>query len=469
MLHTTTTYSRRIIKLFFITTFLFTLYPASAQAPEIEWQKCLGGSEIDVMFNPVIIQQTTDGGYIIAGSTSSNDGDVSGNHGATDIWLVKLSSTGDIQWQKCLGGSETDLPNALQQTTDGGYIVAGLTFSNDGDVSGNHGGVDAWVVKLNSKGKIQWQKCFGGKKWDDANSIQQTDDGGYIIAGMIETEDKTNTENQSTNDYFWVIKLNQKGKIQWQKLLGGETYVAVFSIQQTKDSGYILIGKTRLSDGDVTCYSPEEPHWSSTLWLVKLSQVGEIEWQRCFGEYDYGLTQHLFRFTASIQQTNDGGFIIAGTLHYRENGDSCNHGDFDFWVVKLNSTGDIEWQKCFGGTLTDEANDIKQTSDGGYIIVGTTDSNDGDVSGNNGFTLKGQIYGSRDIWVIKLNPNGSLQWQKCLGGTRFEESYSIQQTNDGGYILAGYTFSNDGDVSGNHGETDIWIVKLAPDNTATTE
>ncbi len=166
-------------KLFiFIWAALFSFFTLSAQ--EIQWQKCFGGSSHD---EPFSIHQTTDGGYIVAGYTDSNDVDVSGNHGDTDFWLVKLNSSGSIQWQKCLGGSYWDMAYSIQQTSDGGYIVAGYTISNDGDVSGNHGGYDFWLVKLNSSGDIQWQKCLGGSTNDEAHSIQQTTDGGYIVAG----------------------------------------------------------------------------------------------------------------------------------------------------------------------------------------------------------------------------------------------------------------------------------------------
>ena len=145
---------------------------AFAQAPNIEWQKTLGGTTTDYAYS---IQQTTDGGYVVAGQTSSNDGDVSGNHGGYDIWVAKLNSTGATMWRKIFGGVGNDGAYSIQQTVDGGYIIAGITYSNDGDVSGNHGQTDAWVVKLNSLGAIVWQKTLGGTDRDHASNIQQTD------------------------------------------------------------------------------------------------------------------------------------------------------------------------------------------------------------------------------------------------------------------------------------------------------
>jgi len=173
------------------------------QSPGIEWQRALGGSNLDTTYS---IQQTSDGGYIVAGYTESNDGDVSGNHGYYDFWVVKLDGNGNIQWQKCLGGSTHDAPFSIQQTSDGGYIVAGCTYSNDGDVSGNHGKDDFWVVKLDSDGNIQWQKALGGSSNDWAHSVQQTSDGGYIVAGDTYSNDGDVSGYHRDGD-FWVVKL----------------------------------------------------------------------------------------------------------------------------------------------------------------------------------------------------------------------------------------------------------------------
>jgi len=358
---------------------------------------------------------------------------VSGNHGDgdADFWVVKLSSTGSLQWQKCLGGSRDDSAHSIQQTSDGGYIVAGFTDSNDGDVSGNHGGWDVWVVKLNSTGSLQWQKCLGGSDWDYAHSIQQTSDGGYIVAGWTWSNDGDVSGNHGGLD-VWVVKLSSTGTLQWQKCLGGSGWDGASHAQQTSDGGYIV---SMSNDGDVSGYD---------FWVVKLSSTGSLQWQKCLGGSGWD-------YARSIQQTSDGGYIVAGHTESNDGDVSGNHGGLDVWVVKLSSTGSLQWQKCFGGSGWDGAHSIQQTSDGGYIVAGHTESNDGDVSGN---------HGGWDVWVVKLNSTGSLQWQKCLGGSDFDYAYSIQQTSDGGYIVAGGTYSNDGDVSGNHGDMDFWVVKL---------
>ncbi len=201
------------------------------------------------------------------GGTFSNDGDVSGNHGIVDSWIVKLNSSGDIIWQKCFGGTDDDVAFSIQQTSDGGFIVAGYTSSNDGDVSGNHGGGDYWVVKLDSSGTIQWQKCLGGTDNDEAKSIQQTSDGGYIVAGETWSNDGDVSGNHGNSDY-WVVKLNSSGDIEWQKCLGGTVKDIAKTIQQTSDGGFIVAGYTNSNDGDVSGIHGDY----YDFWVVKLNK-----------------------------------------------------------------------------------------------------------------------------------------------------------------------------------------------------
>ena len=184
--------------------FSFSFFLATSQ-PNIQWQKSFGGSMLETA---ACIQQTTDGGFILAGNSNSNDGDVSGNHGTYDYWVVKLSTVGAIEWQKSLGGSSGEMAFSIQQANDGGYIVAGYSISNDGDVSNAVGFVDSWVVKLTSIGAIEWQKSLGGSAVETANSIQQTNDGGYIVGGTSSSNDGDVSGNHGGNGDYWVVKLN---------------------------------------------------------------------------------------------------------------------------------------------------------------------------------------------------------------------------------------------------------------------
>src|SRR6266542_835053 len=250
---------------------MFYLAYAFSQAPSIEWQKIYGGapgSAVSASYAPAAfsIQQTVDGGYIVAGySYNYNDNREDSNCPFEYNYLVvKLNSRGIIQWQKCLGGSNEDYAYSVQQTADGGYIVAGYSSSNDGDVTNNHGSVDYWVVKLDSLGTIQWQKCLGGSRDEEGYSIQQTADGGYIVAGSTGSKDGDVTNNHGKTDY-WIVKLDSTGIIQWQKCLGGTHDDEALSIQQTADGGYIVAGSTGSNDGDVT----NNPNFADN-WVVKL-------------------------------------------------------------------------------------------------------------------------------------------------------------------------------------------------------
>ena len=424
------------MKKILLTVSLFLFIICITAQPTIEWQKNFGGSGTEYANS---IRQTADGGYIVAGYSESTNGDVTGNHGGNDYWVVKLTSLGGMEWQICLGGTGIESANSIQQTADGGYIVAGRATSNDGDVTGNHGGTDYWVVKLDSTGTIDWQKCLGGTGNETANSIQQTADGGYIVAGQASSNDGDVTGNHGGADY-WVVKLDSTGTIDWQKCLGGSGWEIAYSIQKTADGGYIVAGQASSINGDVT-----GNHGIFDYWVVKLDSTGAIDWQKSLGgtSADHAL---------SIQQTTDGGYIVAGYTNTIDGDVIGNHGGWDSWVVKLNSSGVITWQKCLGGTGSDAATSIQQTVDGGYVVTGHSNSTDGDVTG---------YHGGWDYWVVKLTNLGAIDWQISLGGTSGDEATSIQQTTDGGYVVTGGSASSDGDVTGNLGNTDFWVVKLS--------
>ncbi len=469
-----------IIHFILIVLFIIPKISYAQTAPAIEWQKCLGGASWDYA---KCVLQTTDGGYVMGGYTSSSDADVSGNHsidngknrGPSDAWVVKLNSSGSIEWQKCIGGSGSDYAYSIIQTIDGGYAIAGLTESgidelSDGDVSGNHGGQDAWLVKLDSLGNLEWQKCYGGRGYDLANCIIQTIEGGFMIAGFTSSIDGDVVGNHNASDttgnYYgdaWIVKLSASGVIEWQKCLGGTGYDEAQSIIQTSGGGYILAGWTTSTNGDVFGKHAGSRDSAADAWIVKLSSSGSIEWQKCLGG-----TSNDYAY--SIVKTFDGGYAVAGKTNSSDGDVSGFHTPIsyffnDAWVVKLDSLGSIEWQKCLGGTSNDYAASIIQSSDKGYVLAGTTWSDNGDVSGNHFDTLYNGTNGGADVWVVKLNSSGSIAWQKCLGGHGNQEGYSIINTSDGGYTFAGWTDSNDGDVSGSHSNfyrprPDAWVVKL---------
>ncbi len=408
--------------------------------PGIQWQKSLGGSNYDEAY---FLQQCTDGGYVLAGRTRSINGDVAGNQGQDDFWVVRLDTAGQMLWQKPLGGSVNDGAVAIRQTTDGGYVVAGWTFSNSGQVSGNHGNADAWVVKLDFSGVIEWQKSFGGSMEDAAYSVEQTSDGGYIIAGYALSANGTVVGNHGGSD-AWVIKLDASGTLQWQKPFGGSLDDKAYSVQQTSDGGFIFAGYTNSNNGDV-----DGNHGDFDYWVVKMDASGNFEWQKTLG----GLNEE---YAYSIQQTTDGGYIVGGWSISNDGDVSGNHGNGDYWVVKLDSSSNILWQRALGGSMVDKAYTVRETADAGFVVAGSSNSTDGDDTGN---------HGSDDYWMAKLDAAGATVWEKSMGGTNSDIAWPMQPTSDGGYVVAGWSGSTNGDVSGNHGDRDIWVVKLASDVT----
>ncbi len=357
------------------------------------WAKTYGGTGTDYAND---IQQTSDGGCIAIGETNSFGA------GGSDCWILKLDSSGNVEWQKTYGGTGTEFVQSIRQTFDGGYIAAGETNSFS---AASH---DYWILKLDSSGSIQWQKTFGGAFNDYTSSIQQTFDGGYIVAGE--------TFSYGTGGLdCWILKLDGSGNVEWQKTYGGTDADSAGSIQQTSEGGYIVAG-----------YTDSFGSGGTDFWMLKLDSSGVIEWQKTYG----GTINDYAYFT---RQTLDGGYVVAG------NANSFGAGVSDNWILKLDGSGNVQWQKTYGGTGTECANSIQQTSDGGYIVAGYTNS----------FGA-----GDYDTWIMKLDASGVVQWQKTYGGTGSDWSLSVMQDSDGGYISAGVTDSIGA------GDNDAWILKL---------
>jgi len=370
-------------------------------APVVEWDKTFGGSDFDCAWS---VQQTSDNGYILAGFTMSFGA------GGKDFWLVKTDQNGNKEWDKTFGGSASDFALSVQQTSDNGYILAG------GTVSFGAGDWDFWLIKTDQNGNKEWDKTFGGSENDSACSVQQTSDNGYILAGT--------TESFGAGDRdFLLIKTDQNGNKEWDKTFGGSYPEQAYSVQQTFDGGYIVAGFTEsFGAGDFD------------FWLIKTDQNGNKEWDKTFGG-------SYLDIAYSVQQTFDGGYIVAG------NTKSFGAGWEDFWLVKTDQNGNKEWDKTFGGSFYDPVASVQQTSDGGYIVAGGT------------FSFGA---GKEDFWLVKTDPIGNKEWDKTFGGSEDDCALSVQQTSDGGYIVAGGTtlsFGND----------DFWLIKLKAIVTSVAE
>ncbi len=433
-------YVRALIKILSLLLLVFQGTTAYAQCPGIDWKKSFGGTGHDLLQS---IQHCVEGGFVAAGYSHTANGDVTQNHGNKDFWVVRLSDTGSIVWQKSLGGSEDDYAASVIRTNDGGFVVFGYTSSDDGDITSSKGGIDYWMVKLDEIGNVEWQKSLGGSIFEYGHEVIQTTDGGFAVVGFSCSVDGDITGNHGDYDY-WVVKLDGSGEILWQKALGGSSLDQAFGIRQTTDGGYIVAGASISDDGDVSHHIA-----SNDCWIVKLDASGNLSWEKSYGGTGS-------EFPSSIVQTSDGGYVFAG-WSTSSNGDATvNHGERDAWIVKLNSVGDLLWQHSYGGSLTETANEIRQTPDGNYIVCGYSFSDDGDLSSNQG---------EEDYWIMKLDYSGNLIWQQSFGGSHADQGRAIAQSPDGSFILSGGSDSNDGDVTGNHGNgnKDGWVLKLYPE------
>jgi len=355
----------------------------------VGWSQTYGGTSDDSAYSLV---QTWDGGYAIAGSTYSYG---VGTPTYSNFWVVKTDSAGVKQWNKTYGGTGEDVAYSLVQTWDGGYAIAGA------------GGGDFWLVKTDSAGNIQWNQTYGGTGGDVAYSLVQTSDGGYALAGY--------TTSYGVGDYdFWLVKTDSAGNIQWNQTYGGTSDDYALSVVQTSDGGYALAGYT-------TSYGVGD----YDFWLVKTDSAGNVLWSQIYGgtSDDYAL---------SVVQTGDGGYALAGFTW------SYGAGSSDFWLVKTDSAGNVLWSKTYGGTGIDVARSVVQTGDWGYALAGITIS----------FGA-----GSSDFWLVKTDSAGNVLWSKTYGGTHSDFAYSLIQTGDWGYALAGIT------ISYGAGGRDFWLVK----------
>ncbi|WOD44763.1 hypothetical protein [Hwangdonia lutea] len=411
--------------------------------PEIEFVKSFGGSKNE---SAKAVVKTQDNGYAVFGYTQSDDGDIANKqNGLFDYWLLKFDAANNLQWQKTYGGSDDDRGADLVQTTDGGYAIFGFSQSNDGDVTENAGATDFWIVKLDASGIISWQKSYGFSGADDGISVIETNDNGYLITGVLDVSasggagnSKSAATKHAGGDY-WAVKLNATGDKQWSKYYGGSFTETPYGVIQTNDNGYILVGSSDSDDVDIS-----NNKGSYDFWVIKISETGTLLWEKSFGGSEIDEAR-------GITNTNDGNFIVVGDTRSNDLDVSQNNGAADLWVIKMSPSGDIIWEKTFGGTSFDVARSISKTQDNGYLISGSSRSSDGDVSANNG---------QNDAWLLKIDANANLLWQKTIGGSAIDFAYDAVELNDKSIIVVGDTNSLDIDIPENKGFTDVLIFKI---------
>lgn len=376
----------------------------------------------------------------------NGDNDITTNE--TDTF-IQTGFLGELDWMYNFGGSNEESAQAVIVTSDGGYAVFGYTNSIDGDLTDKTIAVnDFWLLKLDSEGNMQWNKTYGGSGDDRGQSVVQTTDGGYAIVGYAQSSDGDGSNNEGFHDN-WILKLDALGNIEWERSFGFSGHDHSYDLLQTADGGFFFVGFL-----DVTASEGEggestakgntlTRHGVGEFWCSKLDAEGNIEWRQFFGgtgnDRAYG-----------VAQANDGGFVITGSSESSDFDISNSSGSYDFWAIKITAQGDLVWENSFGGTGIDKAWDISNTNDNAYVITGSTFSADIDISKNNG---------ESDVWLVKIDDNGELLWEKTYGGSGFDSARGVNLSTDGGFIINGNSKSIDADLSNNAGENDIWVIK----------
>jgi hypothetical protein len=424
----------------------FLVFNSWSQAPTIEWQRSYGGTGMD---NAKEILQTEDGGFAILGGSESADIDVSGNYGLIDIWLLKIDAAGDIEWEQHFGGSNYDNAFDMAETADGGFILAGFTTSNDYDITETHGAADAWLIKIAPGGAVQWQKTFGGTGSEQFYGVAVAGDGSFMACGYSNSSNGDLTQNNGGDD-LWVVKVDPNGALLWQKTFGGTAEDYANSVAATADDGCIIAGKTNSNNGDIPAGSHKG---GSDCWILKLDAAGTVQWQKNLGGSGAEIA-------FDIRGLSDGNYVFLAHSSSLDGDVTGGHGQTDLWIVKLDGSGNIFWSDAIGGSAFETACRLDLTSDSGLVVVGTTGSTNGDPVGCH---LDESGFNANDIWPVKLSPTGVLQWQKPLGGLGCDTASAIIATSDNGYLVAGGQNYISGDITSHYGAGDIWLVKLMPD------
>jgi hypothetical protein len=348
-----------------------------------------------------------------------------------------------------LGGTKNESGQSVVATIDGGFAVLGHSQSMDGDLLNKSNiSYDFWLIKYNFNGEQEWQKVYGGSSDDRGYDIILSNDNNMVIFGSSKSADGDVSSNAGSND-FWIAKISNSGAIIWEKSLGYNGSDNGYSVIQTIDNGYLLLGvlDVTASDGEGNNRISSYRHAGGDYWAVKLDANGILEWSRYFGG-------NFTDTSYAACQTQGGDYIIIGSSDSNDIDISNNKGTYDFWIIKISSEGNLIWEKSYGGSEIDEALDITPTTDGNFIVCGNTRSNNIDVSSNNG---------AADIWILKITPNGEILWEKTYGGNSFEAAKSVHQTTDNGFVISGNSRSDNNDLTKNNGQNDGWIFKINQD------
>ncbi|CAM3709168.1 hypothetical protein FLGE108171_11520 [Flavobacterium gelidilacus] len=352
--------------------------------------------------------------------------------------------SGKKVWSKSIGGSNFEEIHGVIATKDGGFVVVGDTKSSDGDITDKKYALeDIWLSKYNAEGNLLWSKTYGGSEDDLGYSVIENTDGTLVIAGYSKSSDGEVPSNLGMHDFF-IFKTDSEGNLIWAKSHGFMSHDHAHKIINTSDGGYFVVGYVDYAG--IGKSNKGVLHGVGEFYGIKLDANGNKLWDKYFGG-----TQNDRVF--DVVQANDGGFVMVG---YSESSDfdvNDNHGSYDYWVVKINTNGDLVWKKSYGGSELDQAYGIAKNLNNTYLITGTSNSMDGDISSNKG---------ANDVWIINIDDNGALLWEKSFGGSGFDTSNSIRMISNGNFLISGHTRSMDGQITENKGENDFWAFTISP-------
>lgn len=448
---------------FKLVVFGLLLITTFSNAQDILWEKSYGGKHAEYLFDA---QPTADYGFILAGSSISgktgNKEDA--NKGDLDYWIWKMDEKGDLDWQKSFGGSGVDLLQSIRLTSDGGFILAGISDSKKGldkhdEAKGND---DFWIIKLDAKGNELWQKTIGGSGQEKLTSIILTADGGYLLGGSSESYQTRvgsdgkkdlygKSENTRGNLDYWVVKLKNDGTIEWQKTLGGKYADELKSVTVLENGNY-LVGGT--SNSPISGDKTEGNLGLNDFWLLQLDKTGNIVWQKTIGGSQ---DDSLFALNA----TKDGGFIVggnsnSGTSTTKTKGSSKGS---DFWIIKFDSEANVHWQEVYNYGEKDVLTSIIENEDGTYLIGGYAQSEITNTTSSK--VKKGDKDGINDYIALKISAKGEEIWTQTVGSKGEEVLRKLVETRDGGYLLVGTSNGKASkDKNNTIGGNDFWVVKL---------
>lgn len=419
-----------------------TLFLNNVSSGSVETVSTIGGS-LNEVANSVFA--TNDGGYIVAGYTQSNDGDIEGKTDTSfDFWVLKFDEDNAVEWKKTYGGSNDDRANKVIQTSDGNFVIIGYSNSNDGDITINNGLRDFWIVKLDMQGTVLWEKSYGFAGNDVGINIKETARGDLIAVGELDVTasgGQGNSGKFQTNHAggdYWVLKLNSSGNLIWSRFFGGSFTDTAFDINFDSSNNLYIIGSSDSNDSDIT-----NNKGSYDFWVVKVDDNGTLIWEKSFGgsEIDQG---------RAIIKTNTG-FLLVGDTRSSNVDVSNNNGGADIWTANIDFDGSLLSNLSYGGSSFDLPKSAFKTLDNGVIITGNSRSSDLDLSNNNG---------QNDVWVFKLDANNSIVWQSSVGGSNIDIAHQVTQLNNGTIIVVGESDSSDGDIVQNKGFADALIITI---------